>query len=320
SRISRSLASRAHAASRTGPDVHGSVSAATRASARRRSASVSIWCRSTVTATYGIATRSAPTSATSVGTRNWKTRLRLERVGIELVADTADGEDELRGRIIALEALPPPAHVDVGGPRPDVPLRAPHEVPEPGPARHPMGVANEEREQLELPEGETELLAIEEDLVGVEVEPEPPALEHLVRRARLLGEAPAEHGVHPGHQLARAERLGHVVVGPELEAEDAVDLGGARREDDDRQRARRLRDSEPAADLEPVDPGQHEVEDHQGRALDLDERERALPRLRLAHGVATLLEVKAYELADVLLVLDHEDAPLHGHRTQPGPG
>src|SRR5262249_58208321 len=152
SRISRSLASRAHAASRTGPDVHGSVSAATRASARRRSASVSIWCRSTVTATYGIATRSAPTSATSVGTRNWKTRLRLERVGIELVADTADGEDELRVRIISLEALPQPAHVDVHGPRLDVPLGSPYELQEGAPLVHPMRVADEELEQLALPE------------------------------------------------------------------------------------------------------------------------------------------------------------------------
>src|SRR5262245_22550490 len=319
-RTPRSSASRAQAASRTRPDAHGNVSPATRASARRRSASVSIWCCSTVTATYGIATSSAPTSATSVGTRNWTTRLRLERVGIELVADTADGEDELRVRIISLEALPQPAHVDVHGPRLDVHLGSPYEVQEGEPIVHPMGVADEELEQLELPEGKTERLPVEEELVGVEVEPEPPALEHLVRRAWLLGQAPPEHGVHPGHQLAGAERLGHVVVGPELQAEDTVDLGGARREDDDRQRARRLGGAEPAADLEPVDPGQHEVEDHQRRALHLDERERALPRLRLADGVAALLEVKAHELADVLLVLDHEDAPLHGHRTQPGPG
>ena len=35
---------------------------------------------------------------------------------------------------------------------------------------------------------------------------------------------PAQHRPHPGDQLARAERLGHVVVGAELQAEHPVDL------------------------------------------------------------------------------------------------
>ena len=33
-----------------------------------------------------------------------------------------------------------------------------------------------------------------------------------------------EHGAHPGRELARAERLGHVVVGAELQARDPVGL------------------------------------------------------------------------------------------------
>ena len=40
------------------------------------------------------------------------------------------------------------------------------------------------------------------------------------------GDAPgaAQHGPHPRHELARAERLGDVVVGAQLQAEHAVDL------------------------------------------------------------------------------------------------
>ena len=48
---------------------------------------------------------------------------------------------------------------------------------------------------------------------------------------------PAQDGPHPRHQLAGRERLDQVVVGAELEAEDAVDLVVAGREEEDGHRA-----------------------------------------------------------------------------------
>ena len=67
----------------------------------------------------------------------------------------------------------------------------------------------------------------------------------------------AQHGPDAGDELARAERLGQVVVGTELEAEQLVELVVARREHDDRDRrvAAQL-----AGDVEAVEPGQAEVE------------------------------------------------------------
>ena len=78
----------------------------------------------------------------------------------------------------------------------------------------------------------------------------PPSLSIVARRPRLR---PPQHGLDARDQLARAEGLGHVVVGAELEAEHPVDLLVARRERDHRRLAER---PDAPADLEPVDAGQ----------------------------------------------------------------
>src|SRR5438477_34413 len=66
------------------------------------------------------------------------------------------------------------------------------------------------------------------------------------------------HRLHARDELTRAERLRHVIVGAELEAEDAVDLAVARGQHDDRDLAGR---AQTAADLEAVHSGEHHVED-----------------------------------------------------------
>ena len=50
----------------------------------------------------------------------------------------------------------------------------------------------------------------------------------------------AQQRAHAGDQLARAERLGQVVVGAQLQADDAVELLGARGQHQDRQGAQRV--------------------------------------------------------------------------------
>src|SRR5207247_9325904 len=112
------------------------------------------------------------------------------------------GEDELGVGVIALDASPQPADVDVHGARLDVRVGAPYEVQELEPIVHPIGVADEELEELELPQGEAEALPIDEPLVGVEVEPQAAPLEDLVRGRGVLAVRAPEHGPHPRHQLA----------------------------------------------------------------------------------------------------------------------
>ena len=52
--------------------------------------------------------------------------------------------------------------------------------------------------------------------------------------AARVGAGAAQHGPHAGHELAETERLDDVVVGPELEQQDPVDLVAPSAHDDDR--------------------------------------------------------------------------------------
>ena len=108
----------------------------------------------------------------------------------------------------------------------------------------------------------------------------------------------------PGDELARAERLGEVVVGADGEADDQVGLGVAGREHEDRYRALPL---DALAHLEAVEAGEHEVEDDE---VGLE----PLARLHAAGTVAGDLDGEALAaepgrdgFRDRCFVLDHED-------------
>ena len=114
-----------------------------------------------------------------------------------------------------------------------------------------------------------------------------------------------QDGMHAGDELARRERLRHVVVGAQLEPGDAVDLLVPRRHDHDRQ-ARAL----------PGSSGRG-----RGRPRPGSWRSRIARRMSCCssasgavgapggpdHPEAVVLEIGADERRDVLLVLDEED-------------
>ena len=94
---------------------------------------------------------------------------------------------------------------------------------------------------------------------------QPRDVECAGRRGRELGGPldAAQQGPDPGDDLAHREGLGHVVVGADAEAHEQVGLVGAGGEHEHRHRPDGL---DPAADLEAVEPGQHDVEhDEVGR-------------------------------------------------------
>ena len=105
----------------------------------------------------------------------------------------------------------------------------------------------------------------------------------------------------PGLQLAQREGLGEVVVGADLEADQPVDLGGARADDHDVAVADH---PDLAADLDPVEVGQGEVEGHQVGEGVADDGERLGTRAHDLHLEAHLLEQAADHLSDVGVVLD----------------
>ena len=78
--------------------------------------------------------------------------------------------------------------------------------------------------------------------------------------ARSLAASRAQHGAHAGDQLAQPVRLGDVVVGADLEADDRVDLGALGRDHDDRHLALL---AQLAAHVDARDLRQHHVEQHE---------------------------------------------------------
>ena len=128
-----------------------------------------------------------------------------------------------------------------------------------------------------------------------------------VASARVVGLTAAQDGLHPGDELARAERLGDVVVGAELEAEDAVDLAVAGGEEQHRHVAR---GAQSAAHLEAVDVGQADVEQHDLRPMLRDQLEPAFAVRGLQHSESGLAQVHVEQVGDVRIVLDHHDGAL----------
>ena len=131
----------------------------------------------------------------------------------------------------------------------------------------------------------------------------------LRRRGRLV--RPAEDGADPRCELAQRERLGHVVVGAELEADDLVDLGVLRGEHDDRHRGLGAEDP---ADLDARELGEHEVEQDEVGSLGPEGLER---RATVGGGdgpIALHLEGFDEGLPEGRLVVNDEDRARHSPR------
>ena len=116
---------------------------------------------------------------------------------------------------------------------------------------------------------------------------------------------PPEQRPDPRHDLTHAKRLGHVVVGSHAEADEQIGLVVPGRQHEDRHRPLRL---DPAADLESVEAGKHDVEHDEVRAV-----------LEVSgHGTRTVVGLDDLEplgaeavcdgLVDRRVILDQEDS------------
>src|SRR4051794_39103048 len=174
---------------------------------------------------------------------------------------------------------------------------------------HAPGRLGQRDEQAPLRRGQVHALGVDRHLVAVEIEAQAPAVE-AARRARVRLDAlgAAQQRAHAGDELARAEGLGHVVVGAEVQAADALVLAGAGAQHEDRDG--RL-GADRRADLLAGQVGEHPVEHDQGRAHVARHRETVAPADRGEHLVALTLQVAAGDIVDRGLVVDNQDAFRH---------
>ncbi len=163
-------------------------------------------------------------------------------------------------------------------------------------------LAGERREQLELgarqrnqPPGHLSPEAgnVEDDVAGPD---------HVAgRRASVT----AQDRAHASDELTWTERLGHVVVGTQLEADHLVGLVIAGGEHDDRDPGVA---SEATRHLEPVEPRKPEVQHDQVGALGPGAHQCLRAIASGGHRETRPLEVVADELHDLRLIVDDEDA------------
>ena len=155
-------------------------------------------------------------------------------------------------------------------------------------------------------------LARHGDLARREVDLEP-AHAKLGGRRRRCGARPAKHGPHSGHELARVEGLGEIVVGAELEPDHFVHVFALGRQHDDGQARQIGSGADPSADLEAVHAREHEVEeDELGPAL--GERGETPGAVRgHRHVDIVLAEIFRHEGAQAGVVVDEQRGDSVGH-------
>src|SRR5690606_33026536 len=137
----------------------------------------------------------------------------------------------------------------------------PHVLQQDLPGEHPPGPARQFAEEAELGGGEVDLVAAACDPVGGDVDSH---IAHAQLVAHVGPVRPAQYGAETGHQDRHLERLRHVVVGSQLQAEDHVGggvAGGEHQHGDARGVADRPQD------LEAVAAGEHHVEHDRVRGV-----------------------------------------------------
>ena len=125
-------------------------------------------------------------------------------------------------------------------------------------------MTGQEQQHVELSLGERHPLAAHEHTPGGGLDRHVAELDR-----RLMGRGgvdAAQHGVDPRDQLRGRERLDHVVVGTQAQADHPVGLLPLGGQEDQRDRLA-VGLAQPAHDLEAVESGEHQVEHDQIRTL-----------------------------------------------------
>jgi hypothetical protein len=117
----------------------------------------------------------------------------------------------------------------------------------------------------------------------------------------------AQARAHPRHQLARRERLGHVIVGAQFQAEHAVHFIVAGGQEDHRQLRRRPGCTQPPADLETAQVGQAHVQHHHVDIAGLQPLQGLAAQQAVAGGIAFAAQRIEHGFGDGGFVLDHQD-------------
>ena len=198
-----------------------------------------------------------------------------------------------------------PAHVHVDRARAAGVGIAPHVRQQQIARQHAAAMLHQVLQQQEFLGGELDLVAVDLHDMAVDVHRQHAVGQAAVGRRGAM--RAAQQRADAGHHFVRAERLGDVVVGAELEPDDAIGFLGLRRQHDDRDRRGVGVGPDRAAQLQAVEPGQHQVEHHQVGRVALDLRHDVAPGRDQRRQEAGLAQVVLEQAADIGIVFGDED-------------
>ena len=121
----------------------------------------------------------------------------------------------------------------------------------------------------------------------------------------------AQHSLNASHEFARAEGLGDVIVGSDLEAEDAVRLAALGGQENNRHGRESLSLADGAAQFETVLARDHDIEHEERWTLALCVGDYGRTSGINAHSKTFVLQVMANEAGNIGIVFDDEDAWFH---------
>jgi hypothetical protein len=172
------------------------------------------------------------------------------------------------------------------------------------PRPHAAGGTEQVDKEIELGRGEADEIAVQPCPASRHVDLDAARSQYPIR----IGGGPlrpAQQSPHPRGELAHAERLAEVVVGPDFESDDEVSLRAASGQHDHRDRPVALY---LAADLKAVKTWEHQVEYHRVRTGSGDQLDRAWPVVRHGHLMSIATQPGRDRRGDLGFVFHDDDA------------
>src|SRR5688500_12809114 len=230
-----------------------------------------------------------------------------------LIAAAPDRENDFRIRRIRFDAAAQALHQRVDAAFGHECLVRPHPGQQRLAAEHNPGTRREQMEQSEFLRRQVDVLAADTHAAACWIDVQTVNLYRAITRGgsfglQLRSARTAQQRARPRYQLANAERLRQVIIGPALEAKHFIALLTASREHQDWHVLVGSFAPDRATDRDAVDTREHQVENDEveGARVGTDER-----GLAVAHGLGlkTLeAEVEHDQVTNMRIVFDHQYA------------
>jgi hypothetical protein len=221
-------------------------------------------------------------------------------------------QDQLGVLRIDFNLPPQPAHDRVHRAIGDIAVAAPHFAEQRIATEHDAWTPDQQVQQVELLARDFDQQTADSHLALVEINPQRSGFDEpaLGIAAALQAILMTEQRADPRDELARPERFRQVIVRAALEAEHPVRLDVARRHHQDRRERIDTVRTNRTAEGQPIEAGQHDVENEDVERSCPGQFERPLAVADLRDVEARDLEVEADDLPDRGLVFDKQCAAL----------